>query len=473
MWTSIRRFWVLAATLSRQDRSFLESEQDVPMPSTYLPKPARRRATGVLLLVLAALALRTAATYARWGQLRRDPDAYRLIAENVALRGVFSRAPQNEPPTPTAFRPPIYPLMLALISPTSPASPLRVAVFHVLLGMLTVLVTWAVARRWGLGRWSYLAAVLVACDPILLNQSSQVMTETLATLIAVVCLWTLTRWNPVMSWRNAIINGSLLGLAVLCRPTFLIWAAFVGLYLFWQSRSRVAFFRASALMMGVVMVLAPWAIRNQAVLGRPVFATTHGGYTLLLGNNRFFYAHLRSQPWGTIWDARQLQRWLASQHLDHRAANTAERLPELDRDRCLYAIALETIREQPRMFLYASLIRFGRLWSPLPHALEQNESAGRRLMRWGIAGWYVVVLGAAGVSLIRRRWSWRAPPWVWGICLVLAFTAVHTIYWSNLRMRAPLMPVVCILAVGLLCRSPAGSPSSTDISGVPNGSDGG
>jgi hypothetical protein len=29
-------------------------------------------------------------------------------------------------------------------------------------------------------------------------------------------------------------------------------------------------------------VLAPWAIRNQLLLGRPVLTTTHGGQTLLL-----------------------------------------------------------------------------------------------------------------------------------------------------------------------------------------------
>ncbi len=413
----------------------------------------QRCVMGVLLLMLTAFVLRTAVVYAKWGQLRRDPDAYRLIAANVALRGVFSRASRSEPPVPTAFRPPLYPLTLALISPNGPVSPIRVALFHVLLGMLTVLIAWSVARQWGLGRWSFLAAVLVACDPILLNQSAQVMTETLATLFAVVCLWTLTRWNPTVSWRYAMFNGALLGLAALCRPTFLVWIAFAGIYFLWQGRSWTAFFRVSALAVGAIMALLPWIARNQVVLGKPVFATTHGGYTLLLGNNRFFYAHLRSQPWGTVWDARQLQQWLTNQHQEYPTASASKRSAELEQDSRLYAIALETIREQPRMFFYASLIRLGRLWSPLPHALSHRESAARRAMRWGIAGWYIVVLGAAACGLIGRRRLWKMPPRVWGICLILAFSTVHTIYWSNLRMRAPLMPVVCILAAGLFCRS--------------------
>ena len=36
-------------------------------------------------------------------------------------------------------------------------------------------------QQWGLGRWSWLAAGLVAVDPILLHQAGEVMTETFAT----------------------------------------------------------------------------------------------------------------------------------------------------------------------------------------------------------------------------------------------------------------------------------------------------
>jgi hypothetical protein len=37
------------------------------------------------------------------------------------------------------------------------------------------------------------------------------------------------------------------------------------------------------------------------------------------------------------------------------------------------------------------------------------------------------------------------------VLCVLAFTLVHAVYWSNMRMRAPAMPVV-YLAVAYGCR---------------------
>ena len=63
-----------------------------------------------------------------------------------------------------------------------------------------------------------------------------------------------------------------------------------------------------------------------------------------------------------------------------------------------------------------------------------------------VAGWYCGVYLLAAVGIWRLRWKLIQPPWVWGVLLCLVFTGVHTFYWSNLRMRAPLMPFVALVA---------------------------
>ena len=148
----------------------------------------------LLLLAVAAL-LRIASIGSQWSQLERDPDAYRRIAENLVQRGTYSTSPDLDDPHPstTAFRPPLYPLSLALVSWQGVVRPVGVATLHVVLGVITVLLSYWLARAWRLERYSYLAALLVAADPILLNQSSQVMTETLATMLAVMALLALTK----------------------------------------------------------------------------------------------------------------------------------------------------------------------------------------------------------------------------------------------------------------------------------------
>jgi hypothetical protein len=298
-----------------------------------------------------------------------------------------------------------------------------VALWHLALGVGAVGLVFLVARRWGCGRWSYLVALLLACDPILLNQSSLVMTETLATCLVLICLLLLTRFGRDAAWATAFSSGIAVGLATLCRPTFLIWLLLVVAWTVVNRAKRFGWSRVVMLLAGFCVSISPWVIRNQITLGRPIIATTHGGYTLLLGNNRPFYEHLKSSGWGTVWDARELLPLIESQ-----LAQDGEGSPdgasekgqggsdaEVLADRRLYALAKQTIREDPTTFGYACLVRVARLWTPLPHQLSVDESLRTRLARWCVASWYFAVFLLALGGLWHLGRQLRSEPWGWGM----------------------------------------------------------
>ncbi len=421
-------------------------------PKSSLDFPVSFRTGGYALtaLLVAAAVVRIGALAAQWTQLSQDPDAYRVIAENLLEHHVYSCSPEGGVCEPTAFRPPLYPLLLAATAWQGRVASWTVAACHLVLGILTVLFTLWIARRWKLGPGSWLAAALVTVDPILLNQSAHVMTETLATFLAVSSLLVLSYAMDEPDWKHDLMAGAVLGLAVLCRPTFLIWGGLIVLAIGVSYGRWAGLLRAAWYMIGLVLVLSPWIVRNQLVFGQPIYATTHGGYTLLLGNNPHFYRYLRSAPQDTVWDAQELLPMLSASATNEPAATEATLsgpAAELAADRRLYDLARESIRQEPGMFVVASLLRIGWLWTPLPHQLSEDESSGRRWARWGVAVWYVLTyLGAiAGLGVLRRRVL--APPWVWGLLGMLAFTLVHSVYWSNMRMRAPLMPVIYLLLV--------------------------
>jgi len=177
---------------------------------------------------------------------------------------------------------------------------------------------------------------------------------------------------------------------------------------------------------------------------------------LLLGNNPLFYDYLRSGAWGTAWQAEPFHlAWADRLEGDPREARFWEEprqgplVPpviedERADDRLAYETAKATISRQPTMFLWASLVRLGRLWSPWPHQTESR--AGGAL--WGVGLFYLVFtgLGLWGIGALGRRvWS---PPWVAGLLLAIALSGVHAVYWSNLRMRAPAIPWLALLAAG-------------------------
>jgi hypothetical protein len=438
----------------------------------------------LLGLLVLTMVVRGSVLWAMRGNLEQDPDAYRQIAENLLRHGEFALTSYRGingqiEPRPTAYRPPLYPVVLSNL-PTEDRqqiSLVMIAVLHVLLGLATVALTWMTARSL-LGSAAspkaslmhptiapLVAGFLVACDPILLNQQTLIMTETLAAFLAILALWRLARFDDFRSWFDAGLAGGVIGLAVLCRPTFLPWLVLVAIAMYvvpgrnadrqtqhrgisgtepttfaglrWRLANLAAFGICAA------VVIFPWAMRNQKAFDRPILTTTHGGYTLLLGNNYEFYKWLHGDSRGLPWKGDPLGRMVQDGRLvfDPDAAHA-----EINVDRYCYQLAYRVIREYPGDFIRACLYRLRQLWSPLPHKLTADESLGRRLLRYATCAWYCAVYALAAVGIWRLRGALVRPPWIWGVLLCAAFTAVHTVYWTNLRMRAPLVPFVAIVA---------------------------
>jgi hypothetical protein len=318
------------------------------------------------------------------------------------------------------------------------------------------------------------AAILVACDPILLNQQTLVMTETLAAFLSMLALWCLARYSDHHYWWNAGLAGGAIGLAALCRPTFLPWLGLVAGAMVisdfrfqisdWKIPGLRALANVAALAVVAAAVISPWAYRNYKEFGKPILTTTHGGYTLLLGNNDWFYDWLESGPADLPWMP-NINPDLTLGGLDLLLAMDRGNLVAIPQgepavDRRSYEIAWSVSRRRPSSFVHACLFRIRQLWSPLPHKLTADESTGRMLLRYATAVWYCGVYVMAAVGIWRLRWRLVRAPWVWGVLLCLAFTAVHTLYWCNLRMRAPLMPFVALVAAATFIPTRSASEES-------------
>jgi len=423
-------------------------------------------------LLLLALVIRGVWGFVNIEALVDDPDSYRRLAQNVIDLQSFTLSHRAEP---TAFRPPLYPLLLALASYSRSVQPWEVALLHVFFGTLTVGLTFVWAKAIGLNRWRLLAGLLVVCDPILLNQATLVMTETLAallTMITLVALTTLTGKDGKadeqltlqdVSVRSINIAGAAM-LAFYCRPSFLVWVALLPLAMValthgWSRRIAAVI----GYSLTVVFLLIPWVARNYMVFETPVIATTHGGYTLLWGNNPEYYAYLK-QPDAPVWDS---ELFHARFNFDHPHDGTS--ISELERDLAAREEALANMQREPGMAAYSGLVRLSMFWRPLPHALSAEESTTRTAARWMVGAWYglIFLLALIGLAALGRRNF--SGPWLAAWLLIIALTGVHFFYWSNMRMRAPLVPILAVLAcAGLQAmwpnRSKATSPDGASDS---------
>lgn len=232
---------------------------------------ARRTATDLPLLVVGAVALATRLGY--WlaftagEQLRSDAIQYSYEATNLAhghgLADVYPQLGLHA----TAFRPPLYPMLLALFYRVFGVSPGLGRGMNVAIGVIAVCVTVAVVRR-HLGTVAAVAAGLaMAISPNLVANSTFTLSEPLGTLLLVLLLDVVVR-------RRWIWSGVLLGLLLLTRPSAQPFAVVVLIWVLvacWHHWRQIL-----AFVVPVVLVLAPWFVRNWIQLGSPVYVTSNG-----------------------------------------------------------------------------------------------------------------------------------------------------------------------------------------------------
>ena len=115
---------------------------------------------------------------------------------------------------------------------------------------------------------------------------------------------------------------------------------------------------------------------------------------------------------------------------------------ELEDNRDGYALAWQTIRDEPWMFLRACLFRESRLWGIFPLALPGQDARGR----YTVATFYVVEFFLALIGMFHLGRKLLTSPWLFGLLLAASFALVHLGYWTDMRMRAPVMPAVALAA---------------------------
>ncbi|MGC8641152.1 MAG: ArnT family glycosyltransferase [Isosphaeraceae bacterium] len=381
----------------------------------------------VLAVALLAVALRGGVMVAGSDSFD-DPDNYLPLARSISEgKGLVWNG------RPTAYRPPLYPSLLApLVQWSGPRPLFAIAVFHLALAAGTVWMTASAARKWGLSDWRILiAAAIVACDPVLLWQSRFVMTETLGAFLTALALAELA--DP--RWRGAVAGGASLGLASLCRPSLLPGAGLVvlGCLPVGSGTRRQRLLRGLALALSMIAVLTPWAIRNALVLGEPIITTTHGGYTLALANNEPYYRDVLAGSSGRVWTGKDQFLWWDS------VTQATAGMSEPEADRFLRQTVIRLAVKQPATFLRACVDRLNRFWSVAPAVAVYSP-----VIRLATAIWTIPLWMALAIGLLRReQWSW---PRIAAPLAIVGLSLVHTLYWTDIRMRAPIVPAIALVA---------------------------
>ena len=427
------------SSLRGPDKTGTGSESaEVPVPVLSGPRRGRRSAILLAAIVILGIASRAALMGPLLREEPKDPDDYLLLAESLASGDGYRVGGR-----PTAYRPPLYPLLLAPgVTLLGDSAGLWVAFLNLLAGGAAVALTGVAARRWGLGTVPTASAMLVvALDPVLVSQARGVMTETLASALLAGFLAAL---GPRPTLASMALAGLVGGLCGLCRPSLLPipLLASIAVLTFAPGTIRYRALLSLVLLGTLGATLSPWAIRNARAIGATVWTTTHGGYTLLLANNHRYYDDVVDGSMA-VWSGPNQDAWFAEVN------RLSSGIAEHESDQLYRRMAVQVMADRPSDFARASLSRLGRFW-----AIAPSRAVYPGPIRWATALWTspIWVLLAAGLC---RSESWRWPRVVAPTALI-ALSAVHCVFWTDLRMRAPVVPAIALAAAGVFAPRPGG-----------------
>lgn len=309
------------------------------------------------------------------------------------------------------------------------AGPVPIVVLNLLLGLLAVALTHALAQRYFDARTAAVAAWFVACWPLMIQFTTILASEL---LFLVLLMATLYAWGhrAIAPLPRAVLWGGFLCAAVYVRPTALPLFFILPLAQAWQERAwRDASMSAVVAAIVAAAMLAPWALRNQALFGTPVLVSTNFGPNLWMGNNP---------------DSTGVYMDLPSDAPSH----------EVERDRHLKRAAVEFILDNPQRYLALSLKRLVATFGRESIGVTWNEPALRRSWGGGAimplkllsslywAGLFTLALLGLGLALARGRIGVLHP-----LVLVGAlFVAVPVLTVGQDRYHVPLNGILAIFA---------------------------
>ncbi|MEX2106458.1 MAG: hypothetical protein WD810_06120, partial [Solirubrobacterales bacterium] len=309
-----------------------------------------------------------------------------------------------------------------------------------------------------------LGAAAVAIYPAFLEYQGMLMSEPLAaTLLSgaiLATLWARDR-DELARW---LLPGLLLGALALTRPEYLAVAFLLALAVLSRpsclfvpygetnrqlgdggrdGRWRRSGAQAAVMVAGLVLVVAPWTVRNAIALDRFVPISTGGGQVLFAGTylpsdgdpERVGEEVVAENP--DLFEPADARRLRLEQIL---AVLAAHRYPNLETDQALSRMGREQlwddITEEPLEYAGFVATKVGRIWSHGP----------RHVMReplWEALHWALVAFGMVGLVVLAWRRRWEA---LLLATVFVSITAISALLVASPRRVLVMAPLVAALA---------------------------
>jgi hypothetical protein len=401
---------------------------------------------GLAAITLAGLALRLVYAYAIVKSKPLLGDAFEFQQQaNLLASGHGLIEPQvwfaQHIARPSADKPPVYPLLEAVISLVGGRTWAWHDIVDLVAGTATIWVTGLLGRRVGGGgvrgtRLGLIAAGIAAVYPLLIAADGSLRSESVFALFVTLSLLCALRLREDPSVRRAVALGFVIALAALTRSEGLLLLVLLPFGLAGRRRGLTS-------VVACAVVLSPWLVHCWATFGQPVLISTNVG-GLLAGANcpPTYHGPLLGQ-----WDLACLPPAVVG------VGGGTETDEAVESDH-LRDVGLRYARDHAGRLPVVVAARIGRsfeLFLPRQQwAMEAFfEGRNEKVEEAGVLVYYVVALLAiAGTVLLwRRRGPWRI---LLSPLVLVVFVSVTGYGFTRFRVGAE--PALIVLAAVALDR---------------------
>ncbi len=406
--------------------------------SSFIPHPSS------FFFILSAFLLRLGVRLARGeaGFWEGSYDFYFVLARKIVAEHSFCYDA-----TTCAYWTPGYPLFLALATWGTRAF-VALAVAQSLVGAGTCYCVFKLAERWFDRRAGLLAGWLCAVYPYFVVHDTALQETSLFTFLVALGTWLLVKDSPPLR-SGCGFAGAVFGAAVLVRPTILPFVILAGVWLCFRGdlnlKPRLAGAAVFSLAFG--LMVAPWMLRNQFVVGRFVLGI-RTGHSLWIGNNPDTFSHYPTGSIDRSTDAARA-RWTAAEQAEFARVSKSETA----QDDWYFQRAVSFIKTHPGETVVGAVRKnlAGFSWR-----LNPAKGLAEQLV-YGFSYGPVLLLALVGA------WRLRKDRATLGLLAAhgLSFAAITAVFWAHTSHRSYLDVTFIALAAGIFS-GPAFRKNTTD-----------
>ncbi len=341
------------------------------------------------------------------------------------------------------FRAPFYPYFLAVLYKIFGHHLFLVRLIQHLIGSLSVILIFLVAKKIFDRKVAILASILAATYWIFIYYEAELLLDYLLVFWGLLLIWFLLKAYETLKPTTWFFSGIIFGLFAITRPNILIFLPFLLLWMIWALRKQMSAVKISIfygwILIGMILIIFPITVRNYLAGKDPVLIASQGGINFYIGNNSQSDGMSAVVPeLGDDWEYADCQ-FIAEQFLDRK-------LKPSEVSDFYYKKGWNFIFKQPAQSLTLLIKKLYVFWNKFEISNNQNiyffkqYSVLSKILFLGF--WFMGPLGLLGIFLSLMR----GPRTSLILLFIFSYMFSVVMFFVNSRFRLPVLPFLIILA---------------------------